>query len=211
MPTNLPTAPVTLLDAVNRCMLAIGQSPLNDLDNDASVYKDTALNQLNEEDKILQSEGWTWNKEIDLPLLPDADGIILVPDGTLRVTRAHWQGDPGLFIVQRGQRLYNRKDHTYTFTVSEVLVDAIVRQQWENMPEIARLVVTLRAAKSVQGNIQTDAMVDRITDDSISLALAALEQAEDEVEQTNNITGNQQILGALHGVGRGSGGPIRRR
>lgn len=211
MPANLPTRDYSLLDAVNRCMLAIGQSPLNDLDTEDSVYKDTALQQLFEHDYLIQSEGWTWNKEEDMDLLPDTDGFVFVPTGTLRVTRAAWQGDTSLKIAQRGNKLYNRDTHSFVFTGAAVKVDLILRMEWESLPQIARIYITLQAAQQMQGAIQTDATVHRITEDEVSSALAALEQAEDEVDQQNNITGNIQVLGALYGVGKGFGGPIRRR
>ena len=71
-------AATTQLESLNIMLAAIGESPLNSRLGGIDIYTDTlptdaqvALNILTEQSKMIQSEGWSFNTEIDVTLPRD--------------------------------------------------------------------------------------------------------------------------------------------
>ena len=80
-----PTTNVTEeLPAINQILAAVGQAPVTTLDStnpDVAIAYDTLL-QVSRE---VQAEGWSFNREFDYPLIPDADDHILYPNNVLQM------------------------------------------------------------------------------------------------------------------------------
>lgn len=196
----------SLLDAVNTCLRAIGESPVNTIDNDVqSADVALALAELEVQSKKLQAKGWSFNREYSFPVQPDSGGNITLPSNTLRVDTAYGQHSSALFkVAQRGLKLYNSADHNFIFPET-LLLDLILQLSWDELPEPARLYIQTQAAFMMQAQLPSDASVNRILAGDVAAALALLEQHEDEVDDTNQITGNVQVQNVLHGHG------VRRR
>lgn len=136
----------TELDAINTMLSAIGEAPINSLLGALPADVAVAVNTLQETSREVQLEGWHFNTEEDFPLLPGRDGRISLAPTIVRV----WKEDPdGEDIVQRGQLLYDRKNHTYQFE-SEVRAFILSLLPFDAMPEAFRWYVTLRAARRFQ-------------------------------------------------------------
>lgn len=204
--TTLPARLTDKLDAVNVLLSAIGEAPVNDLTVSESVDVANATATLNEIQLAVLSRGWAWNTEERYPLAKDNRGKIALPDTALRVRSAYWpDSNTGPRVSERARKLYDRDNHTFVFT-QDIEVDLVVYLEWEDMPEMARRYITIRAAKQMQGRFQGSQTVDRITDDEVALALATLEQSEDDDAGGNNVlTGNADVASRLYGKG------VRRR
>lgn len=199
---TLPANLSTLLDAVNVCLSAVGEAPVSDIFANESVDVSTALNLITEQDLVVQSSGWEWNRDEELQLNPDTDGNINLPNQTLRVSRAYWTAYPASVcrVTQRGERLYDNRRHTFNFEEG-VTVDIITRQEFTDIPEVARRYITMLAAQQFQGRSQTSAEVNRILDDDVARALIMLERHEDEVRRHDSVNNNASVRDALYGRG----------
>lgn len=156
--SNLLT-PTSELEAVNAILRTIGEAPLdtiNDTFADAAVAKQL----LREETIALQNGEWTWNTEVAFPLTPDADGEVILPQNTLRVVYieaaeavpAGTTFDPAL-LVQRGSKLYDRGNHTYTIPV-KLSADLVVALNFEELPEAARRFIYVRSGRRFMDDVQ---------------------------------------------------------
>lgn len=136
----------TELDAINTMLSVIGESPVNTLQGPLPADVAVAQNILKETTKEIQLEGWHFNSEDNYPLLVDSDGHIRPPSTFFRITLT----DPDdRDVVLRGDRLYDRATHSFTFTES---INATVYQvlTYDEMPETFRWFVTIRASRKFQ-------------------------------------------------------------
>lgn len=201
---EIPAQWTSTLDAVNLMLLSLGETPVSTLDPPPTNDVAMALNALNFEDLMLQSRGWHWNREDAFQLALQPDGTILLPDECLRVTNAYYA--PNLTpsgqidIVQRGQKLYDRINHTYVFK-SPAVVDMILRLDWDSLPQPARAVETLRALKRFHGGVQQSQVVLSLNAQDLEMAETILEQNEDEEASYNQISGNLGAVSAVYGNG----------
>ena len=72
------------LPAINQILASVGQAPVITTDStnpDVAIAYDTLL-QVSRE---VQAEGWTFNREFDYPLTPDANDNILYPNNVLQM------------------------------------------------------------------------------------------------------------------------------
>lgn len=140
--------PTTEIEAVNTLLRAIGESPVSSLSGEVGVDVVTAKATLLEVLKAVQAEGWLFNTEDDYPLPCDRAGHIHVPRNALSLDINHRRFahiDP----VQRGSKLYDRKNHTYVFTQA-LAATIIFGLPFDEMPETARTYITYRAARKFQ-------------------------------------------------------------
>lgn len=170
-----PLTLTTELEAINQMLFAIGEAPVNAVNNgnvDSAVAQSTLRNVSRE----VQQKGWHWNTDEGFKLLPDADnGNITLPANTLKVDTT---GDSmSLDLVQRGLRLYDRVNHTYAFTTS-VTVDLVAFLPFEELPEAARNYITLRAARRFQQNTVGSAELSGFGETDELRALVDLQNAE---------------------------------
>lgn len=200
MTISLPPQLTSKTVAVNVLLQSIGETPVNTVEETESVDVASALGALDEVTMKVLTEGWHWNREYSLELAPEEDGTIPLPATCLFLSQAYW--DSGRVIpapiTERGRKLYDTSNHTYTFT-SPVTVDMLLYLAWEEMPEYARTYITIRAAQLFQGRVQTSSMVYRIQQDEVDGARATLEQREAEANPDNQITGNRQQITRLGG------------
>jgi hypothetical protein len=197
---TLPPQLTSKLTAVNVLLQSIGETPVNTLEETESVDVLSAVAAIDEVTLKLLTEGWHWNREYGLTLNPEEDGSIPLPSTCLFLGQAYWNGHrffPAP-ITERGRKLYDTENHTYTFTKA-VEVDMLVHLEWEEMPEYARTYITIRAAQLFQGRLQSSSMVFRIQQDEVESARATIEQREAEANPDNQITGNRQMLTRLGG------------
>lgn len=152
MSAPLLTTPMTELEAVNMMLQAIGEAPVNSLDN-AFVDATQALTRLRNTSRQIQENGWWFNLERDYPLALAGDNTIPVPTGALSIRLEQPGGfygasagknPSGLQAVQRGAQLYNPKDHTFTFTAG-VVVRIVFLVDFEALPGVVRTYIAYTA------------------------------------------------------------------
>jgi hypothetical protein len=138
----------TKLEAVNTMISVIGEAPVNTITGQTSlpITAIQALSTLDETSRAVQSEGWHCNTEHEYELTPDSvTSKITLPKNTLK-----FDLDPLLYTdsdpVQRGLKLYDRKNHTELWTKS-VKGTITFELEFEDLPEQIRYYVTVKAAR----------------------------------------------------------------
>lgn len=177
--------PTTELEAVNTILSNIGESPVNTLDDDDVADASIARTILNSVSREVQSRGWFWNTEIQYSLAKTANNELVLPANTARVDTVHSDQDKDL--VQRGNRLYDRRNHTYSFTEA-VKVDLVVLLDFEDLPETARRYITLRAARVFQERFLGTPTVSNFNEKDEAMALAVLQNDEADTGDYNMIS-----------------------
>jgi hypothetical protein len=141
--------PTTELQAVNAMLRAIGESPVNTLESADAVDVVLAQQTLADISRNLQERGWYWNTMEDYTLIrtfPDMQ--IKLPGNTLKVDTVGLDADH-YPVVQRGQRLFNKKTNSYTFD-KNLTVDLVEFLPFEELPQAARTFITLSASRKFQ-------------------------------------------------------------
>jgi hypothetical protein len=77
--------PLTELEAVNAMLLSIGQAPVNTLNVSGLTDVSVARDKLSEVTRRVLSRGYSFNTDDNYPLSPDAESVILIPKGALKV------------------------------------------------------------------------------------------------------------------------------
>ena len=137
----------TKLEAVNIIISVIGEAPVNTITGvSLPVTAIQAISTLDETSKAVQSEGWHCNTEHEYELTPDSvTSKITLPQNTLK-----FDLDPLLYTdsdpVQRGLKLYDRKNHTELWTKS-VKGSITFELEFEDLPEQLRHYITVKSAR----------------------------------------------------------------
>lgn len=177
-PNQTPTAPLTLLEAVNTLLRAIGSTEVSSL---AAVSMDQraqgALQVIGEQSRIVQEDGWHFNTEIDYPLTPDTEGFIKVPLNTHAFKLAEKSRD--MQVVLRGQRLYDLKARSYVFTKT-LYADFIVILDFAEIPAPVRWYVVCKAGRVFGVGRKPDANTYRFTQVDEEMALSRALQHDNE-------------------------------
>lgn len=177
--------PTTELEAVNECLAAINQSPVNSISGDIGVDAELALQLVRAISRELQVRGFYWNTEKDMKLTPNADGDILLPANLFYIDPTGVDADRD--YVARGRRLYDRTNHRYTFT-EPVYVDMVIGLGFDELPEAARRYVALRAARKFQERV--DGISDQADQQDEFTAYADLLAEDLRVSDHNMLTDN---------------------
>ena len=137
-----------LIGATNSVLSNAGLAPVSSLSNENPMVA-MATNLLLETSRNIQVEGFAFNTEHHYPLTPDVNGEIVVPDNVLSLDIYDLQTlkeDP----VLRGNRLYDRYNHTFVFT-HPLEGDVVWCFDFVDCPEAFKSYVTIRAANLFAG------------------------------------------------------------
>ncbi|SMG43232.1 hypothetical protein [Paraburkholderia susongensis] len=178
----MATAFMTELEAVNMCLAAIGESPVNTLQNSGLADVASARAKLTEFSRTVQSTGWAFNTEHGFPLTRAADGTITAPLNVLKVSIDRRVS--AAQVAQRGQRIYDKKNHTYVFT-EDLKADVVFFLDWDELPQTARQYIAVCAARSFQATAFTSDTIDKLTENDELKALVALKDAEGDNGEYN--------------------------
>lgn len=151
----MPVTLTTEIEAVNAILATIGESPINSLGGSLTPDVSLAKKTLDEVSREVQTLGWSFNTDHGFPLTRNGSNEIVLPTNTARceVGRAAY---PSVEVVQRGPKLYDRKNRTYTFTADLKAERLVVFLDWSEMPEAARRYILIRAARIFQDRVQGD-------------------------------------------------------
>lgn len=172
----------TELDAVNVCLQSIGELPVNSLDGELPADAALAQTILHEVSRELQSNGWYWNTDYDYTFTRDDDGALEVPENVLHIDFPYSRT---IEPLQRGSRLYDRKNHTYTFAENVKATRVTWFLPFVEMPEAARRYLAIRAARIFQARYLGSTQLNQETQDDEFRAWTLLQQDELRVEQPN--------------------------
>lgn len=187
-------APTTELEAVNACLMNIGESPVSSITGQISVDAATALAMVRNTTREIQTHGFYWNSELNFTIPPNAEGKLQLPINTLKVDTTG--DDLTKDLVARGRFLYDRVNHTYTFTES-VKVELIVALTFDEMPEAARRYVTVRSSRIYQERVMATPTISSFNTTDEDFARAQLLSENIAVEDNNMLTDSSSTYGIL--------------
>ena len=188
-------APLTELEAINEVLATGSESPISTLEDNVVIDASLAMNTLRATSVEVQTQGWNFNTLESLSITPDQSGEIRLPRNTLKVDTVGESAN--MNCVQRGLRLYNKTDNTYTFT-APVVVDLVEGLDFEELPSTARMYITIRAARKYQDRYFGDPNTHSYTLQDEQVARAAMVQEEIDSRDPNMLTDSlfmQQLRG----------------
>ena len=141
----MTVAATTELQAINIMMAAIGETPINTLTGTLPADIVMAQSTLTEVNKDVQSEGWSFNTEIDVTLTRDGSNHINLPTDILRVD-ANIHQHPTIDPIQRGLKLYDRQNNKFNFD-EDLICTIVYFREFDEIPEPARRYMTIKAAR----------------------------------------------------------------
>ena len=151
----------TELKAVNTMLGTILEAPINSLLGISSGDAHVAVTILAEKSLELQSRGWPFNTEVAMRLAADAfTGEVILPTNCMEVDTTG--EDKGLDLVARGNRLYDRRNHTYKIGKS-VIVDMTILLPFDELPETARKYIAVLACIAFQARQVGSTYLDAFT------------------------------------------------
>ena len=139
------------LQAVNKALQMMGESPLNSLQGLLGLgnLAETTLDSVS---RKVQVEGWSFNTDYQMDLTRDSTtNHISVGTNVSRIVIDPYEYN-NIDVVQRGDRLYDRKNNTYVFT-EDLKGDMTIILDWDDLPEHARLYIMTKAGRELQENM----------------------------------------------------------
>tara|TARA_R100000697_G_scaffold29218_1_gene38546 strand:+ start:39 stop:647 length:609 start_codon:yes stop_codon:yes gene_type:complete len=150
----MPVAATTELQAVNIMLAAIGEAPINTLTGTLPVDAVTARSTLAEVNKNIQSEGWSFNTEIDVPQTRDGSNHINLQNDILKIDPNIHQ-HPTIDAIQRGLKLYDRLNNKFEFD-EDLICTVVYFREFNEIPEPARYYITIKAARIFVDRLVSD-------------------------------------------------------
>ena len=135
----------TELEAVNIMLAAIGESPVNTLTGTLPVDVKLAQTTLEEVNKEVQTEGWSFNTEINVELTKDGSNHIALASNVL-IVDPNIHDHPDVDAIQIGLKLYDRKEHTYEFD-DDLKCTVVYFRTFDEIPEPAKRYINIKAAR----------------------------------------------------------------
>ena len=137
----------SFLNAVNRVLQMLGEAPVNSLQGQFGLAKQ-AEDTLNDVSRTIQTEGWSFNTDLEQKLQRNSSNEIELPSNVSRVVVDNLEY-PNIDVVQRGDKLYDRRNNRYTFD-EDLIVDMTTILEWDLLPEHARQYITIKAGRQLQ-------------------------------------------------------------
>ena len=135
----------TELEAVNIMLAAIGESPVNTLTGTLPVDVKLAQTTLEEVNKEVQTEGWSFNTEINVELTRDGSNNIALSSNVL-IVDPNIHDHPDVDAIQIGLKLYDRKEHKYEFD-DDLKCTVVYFRTFNDIPEPAKRYINIKAAR----------------------------------------------------------------
>ena len=137
----------SFLEAVNRVLQMLGEAPVNSLQGQFGLAKQ-AEDSLNDVSRTIQTEGWSFNTDLEKTLERNSSNEIELSSNVSRVVVDNLEY-PDIDVVQRGDKLYDRRNNRYTFD-EDLIVDMTTILEWDLLPEHARQYITIKAGRQLQ-------------------------------------------------------------
>lgn len=174
------------LDAVNRCLKAIGEDPVMSLTSgldDAENAEDF----LEATSRQVQESGWYCNTEPDVVLQPGPDGTISLPFNALKVTPSGFHK----FRKLRNQsgKLYDVKANSNVFS-GPVTCTLVFELDFEDLDFALQDYISAVAAQTYQSSVMGSTSLDGFTTRDVQSSWIRLLTTEAENEDSNVLDDN---------------------
>ena len=150
----MAVAATTELESINIMLAAIGEAPINSLTGTLPVDARLAQSTLTEVSKEVQSEGRSFNTEIDVTLTRDVSNHISLSTDVLRVDPNIHQ-HPTIDAIQRSLKLYDRLNNKYEFD-EDLICTIVYFRDFNEITEPARRYITIKAARIFVDRLVSD-------------------------------------------------------
>ena len=187
----MAVAATTELEAINIMLAAIGEAPINSLTDTLPVDARTAQNTLTEVNKEVQSEGWSFNTEIDVTLTRDGSNQINLPINILRVD-ANIHQHPTIDPIQRGLKLYDRQNNKYEFD-DDLICTVVYYRDFDEITEQARRYINIKAARIFVDRLIGDQGLRTYTQEDETRARAILTESDYANADHNLLRGDPSL------------------
>ena len=187
-------SPTTELEAINTMLSTIGESPVNAVEDTGNVDVVIARQILQSVSREVQARGWHFNTEKNYTITPDSAGYLVLPNTVLKVDTVY--PDCSKDVVVRGSRLYDREKHTYVFT-DAVKVDMTILLAFDELPEVARNYVTIRASRIFQERVVGSDTLHAFNSQDEARAMVSLMEYEADTADLNILSGNYSVYRIL--------------
>ena len=187
----MAVAATTELEAINIMLAAIGEAPINSLTDTLPVDARTAQNTLTEVNKEVQSEGWSFNTEIDVTLTRDGSNQINLPINVLRVDPNIHQ-HPTIDPIQRGLKLYDRQNNKYEFD-DDLICTVVYFRDFNEITEQARRYINIKAARIFVDRLIGDQGLRTYTQEDETRARAILTESDYANADHNLLRGDPSL------------------
>lgn len=176
------SAHITKLDAVNSILAVIGEMPVTTLEGTLNADAVLASRMLEDVVRDVLVEGWYFNTDHNIELTPDVNGNIELADTVINA-----DVDPrysmDVDVVQRGNRLYDKKNHTYTFTKPLEGVSMTFYLEFDELPASAKQYALGLAKVKFQSNVLGDSALHQMLLQDLQKARTAL--VADDIRQSD--------------------------
>ena len=191
----MTVAATTELECINIMLAAIGEAPVNSLTGTVPVDVRLAQSTLTEVNKQVQSEGWSFNTELDVTLTRDANNNVVLGTDVLRVD-AQTHDHPSIDPIQRGLKLYDRKNNTFVFD-ENVKCTVVYFRSFDELPEQARSYMTIKAARVFIDRLISDQSLRTYTQEDEIRARSVLMETDLSNADHNMLIGDPAISDAI--------------
>ena len=191
----MTVAATTELECINIMLAAIGEAPVNSLSGTVPVDVRIAQSTLTEVNKQVQSEGWSFNTEIDVTLTRNASNNIVLGTDVLRVD-AQTHDHPSIDPIQRGLKLYDRKNNTFIFD-EDLKCTVVYFRSFDELPEQARSYMTIKAARIFVDRFVSDQSLRTYTQEDEIRARSVLMETDLSNADHNMLIGDPAISDAI--------------
>jgi hypothetical protein len=184
----------TFLEAVNRVLQMMGEAPVNGLDGQLGLAQQ-AQDILLDISRKVQSEGWSFNTDYERTLQRNQDDEILVGVNVSRVEVDSYLF-PSLDVVQRGNRLYDRRANSYAFA-QDLKANVTYILEWDELPEHARQFIVAKGGRMLQEAILGDVNLSQVNMAAEMEAKSLFLEEETRLSDHSMLRGNPNHTGVM--------------
>jgi len=192
----MAVAATTELECINIMLAAIGEAPINTLTGTLPVDAVTAQKTLAEINKDVQNEGWSFNQEFNVKLTRDGTNQIALGTDMLKVD-ANVFDHPTIDVIQRGLKMYDRKNNTYVFD-TDLTCNVTYFRNFDEIPESARRYINIRAARVFVDRLVGDDGLRTYTAQDEARARANLMENDMDNADHNVLSGDPNLNNAMN-------------
>ena len=192
----MAVAATTELECINIMLAAIGEAPINTLTGTLPVDAVTAQRTLAEINKDVQNEGWSFNQEFNVKLTRDGTNQIALGTDMLKVD-ANVFDHPTIDVIQRGLKMYDRKNNTYVFD-TDLTCNITYFRNFDEIPESARRYINIGAARVFVDRLVGDDGLRTYTAQDEARARANLMENDMDNADHNVLSGDPNLNNAMN-------------
>ena len=168
------------LEAVNEMLAAVGEAPVNTLENPMNTDVISCIRILNKVNRSEQSRDWSFNQVPQITLNPD----VFTNKIPWSDTYLHLKGNTGAIYQNRNGFVYDIQGQTDIFD-SSITVEALLLLSFEEMPEVFRDYITAKAALEFQKRFLGDVGLTQALQEELQEKWMRLQEYDIELTKPN--------------------------